>query len=217
MRENLQAAEILRWLDEGKEAKVFTMPSVVRMFEKPAERSLDQLTHEPVFSFGLLTEWACQKLIEAALTTNEWGSEEGDLYPGDEVRLSTISERLDRYFAVAFCAAANSHLAERYAKYRIAPHTISSAFIIRYRAGQGIQELDVHHDGESEMTFSIPLNADYTGSGLFFATAPELGPEGWQGAPGECLCFPGGPTHEHYVKPIESGERYSLTIWTKGV
>lgn len=217
MRENLQAAEIIRCLDEGKEAKVFTMPSAARLFEKVEPRSLEQLTHEPVFSFGLLTEWTCQKLIEAALTADQWGSEEGDPYPGDEVRLSTISERLDRYFAVAFCAVANSYLAERYAKYRIAPHTITSAFIIRYRAGQGVQELDVHHDGQSEVTFSIPLNEDYTGSGLHFATAPGLPPEGWRSEPGECLCFPGGPSHEHYVKPIESGERYSLTIWTKGV
>lgn len=216
-RENLQAAEIIRALDEGQDAKVFSIPAALRMFEKPVERTIEELTYEPVFSFPLLTEWTCDKLIEASLTANKWASEEGDNYPGDEVRLHQISPKLERYFAVAFCAAANSYLAERYAKYRIAPNTITGAFIIRYRAGVGVQELGVHHDGMSAMTFSIPLNSGYTGSGLFFATAPELGPEGWQGEPGECLCFPGGPTHEHYVKPIESGERYSLTIWTEGV
>lgn len=214
MKPNNPAGEISSWINSAEPSRVFAMEPLLRA--KMQHLQFPTPTYEPVFCFPLLTPWACLKLIEAAVEADAWAAPPGDPYPGDEVKLSDISLQLDHSFKLAFCYMANTYLAERYVKYRIAPHTIESAFIIRYRAGQGVQELGVHHDGQSEITFSIPLNDEFEGSGLFFALAPGL-PDGWLGNAGDCLCFPGGPTHEHYVKSITEGERYSLTIWTKGV
>lgn len=212
MKPNNAAGELCSWMESAEPERIFDSRTVARLEQFYPLSS--QPYHEPVFSFPLLTPWACGKLIEAANEAGEWRSQPGDHYPGEECRLSDISAKLDHHFRISFCALANTFLAERYVKYRIAPHTMVSPFLIHYRAGEGVQEMDVHHDGESEITFSIPLRNDHKGCELKFALAPGAG---WSGAVGEALCFPGGPTHEHYVTPITEGERYSLTIWTRGV
>lgn len=214
MKPNNAAGEICNWINSAEPSRVFSMEAALRL--RMAQQGKAP-KHEPVFCFPLLTRWACDKLIEAANIADEWRPPVGDYYPGDEVKFSDISAVLDSYFRTAFCAIANTYLAERYIKYRIRPDTIESPFLLRYRAGVGVQEMHVHNDGLSEITFSIPLNEEYKGSGLHFALAPVEGlEEGWH-AVGEALCFPGGPTHEHYVPPITEGTRYALTIWTRGV
>lgn len=214
MKPNNAAGEIASWINSAEPTRVFSMEAALRlrMAQEPKEPKAEQ-----VFCFPLLTRWGCEKIIEAAETAGEWRRSEGDAYPGEEMKFSDISTLFDSYFRIAFCAIANTYLAERYVKYRITPDTMESPFIVKYTAGEGIQEMDVHNDGLSEITFSIPLNEEYQGSGLHFALAEVPGlEEGWH-AVGEALCFPGGPTHEHYVPPITSGTRYSLTIWTRGV
>ena len=211
MKPNNPAGELCSWMESAEPERVFDAEAIARI--NPSHEAQPP-RYEPVFSFQFMTQWACEKLIEAAEDSGEWKRQEGDQYPGEECRFADISAKLDHHFRLAFCAIANTYLAEHYVKYRIAPHTMESPFLIRYRAGEGIQEMDVHNDGLSEVTFSIPLRNAHKGCGLKFALAPELGKKG---GVGEALCFPGGPTHEHYVTPITEGERYSLTIWTRGV
>lgn len=176
---------------------------------------LPDIPWDLVFQFNLLTPLACQLLIEAVEATTEWHALPGDDYAADECRLFDFAPALDQLFRECFCALVNPLLSQHYAKYQITPDSMEPPFVIRYVEGSGVQDMDVHSDGMSLVTFSVPLNDGFTGSGLFFARDPGL-PDGFTGPPGRALCFPGGPTHEHYVPPITSGRRYTLTIWTRG-
>ena len=71
----------------------------------------------------------------------------------------------------------------------------------------------MHHD-DSYITGSIKLNNDYTGAELLF---PRQKFSNKDVQVGDLLLFPGEVTHPHKCAPLKSGEKYSLTMWTKDI
>ena len=86
---------------------------------------------------------------------------------------------------------------------------LRDAFIIKYEMDKQ-RELRVHNDA-SLVTGSVKLNDDYLGGQLVF---PRQEFENTNIPVGKCLLFPGQVTHGHSSSLLESGTKYSLTIWS---
>ena len=86
---------------------------------------------------------------------------------------------------------------------------LRDAFIIKYEMDKQ-RELRVHNDA-SLVTGSVKLNDDYEGGILEF---PRQGITNKDIPVGKCLLFPGQVTHGHLSTKLESGIKYSLTIWS---
>ena len=86
---------------------------------------------------------------------------------------------------------------------------LRDAFLIKYEMDKQ-RELRVHNDA-SLVTGSVKLNDDYTGGLLEFPRQKFTNKD----IPvGKCLLFPGQVTHGHTSTLLESGTKYSLTIWS---
>ena len=86
---------------------------------------------------------------------------------------------------------------------------LRDAFIIKYEMDKQ-RELRVHNDA-SLITGSVKLNDDYTGGILEF---PRQGINNSDVPVGKCILFPSQVTHGHTSTKLESGTKYSLTIWS---
>ena len=86
---------------------------------------------------------------------------------------------------------------------------LRDAFIIKYEMDKQ-RELRLHNDA-SLVTGSVKLNDDYTGGLLEF---PRQKINNKDIPVGKCLLFPGQVTHGHLSSKLESGTKYSLTIWS---
>ena len=88
--------------------------------------------------------------------------------------------------------------------------TVQNIFAVRYSLGTQ-RELKQHHD-DSFISGSIKLNDSYTGGELYFPrqkfTNKNIGT-------GDLLLWPGQITHIHGSTALLTGEKYSVTIWTK--
>jgi predicted 2-oxoglutarate/Fe(II)-dependent dioxygenase YbiX len=72
------------------------------------------------------------------------------------------------------------------------------------------RKLNLHHD-MSLVSGSLKLNNNYTGGELYF---PRQGVSNSQLDVGSIILWPGQVTHPHECKELESGVKYSLTLWT---
>jgi len=86
---------------------------------------------------------------------------------------------------------------------------LRDAFIIKYEMDKQ-RELRLHNDA-SLVTGSIKLNDDYEGGILEF---PRQGISNKDIPVGKCILFPGQVTHAHTSTELQSGTKYSLTIWS---
>ena len=59
---------------------------------------------------------------------------------------------------------------------------------------------------------AVKLNNLYRGASLEF---PRQKWDNRNISVGRLICWPGKLTHPHRCSPLESGNKYSLTIWTK--
>ena len=84
------------------------------------------------------------------------------------------------------------------------------AFIIKYEMNKQ-RDLPLHSDA-SLVTGSIKLNDKYTGGELYF---PRQDFKNTDIPVGKCILFPGQVTHPHTSLELQSGTKWSLTIWSK--
>ena len=130
---------------------------------------------------------------------------QGDKVPAQELRLKEIEqwEKLKNHW--------NKIVYEIVYDYWHPCHMwgLRDAFIIKYEMDKQ-RELRVHNDA-SLVTGSIKLNDDYTGGILEF---PRQGIDNKDIPVGKCILFPGQVTHGHTSTKLESGIKYSLTIWS---
>lgn len=84
------------------------------------------------------------------------------------------------------------------------------AFLIKYDM-EGQRSLPFHTD-HSLVTGSVKLNDNYTGGELVF---PRQNVSNKEVPVGKCILFPGQVTHGHQSLELQSGTKYSLTLWSK--
>ena len=130
---------------------------------------------------------------------------EGDKVPSQDLRLKEFGqwEKLKKHW--------NQIVYEIVWEYWHPCHMwgLRDAFIIKYEMDKQ-RELRVHNDA-SLVTGSVKLNDDYTGGLLEF---PRQKFNNKDIPVGKCLLFPGQVTHGHLSTKLESGTKYSLTIWS---
>ena len=130
---------------------------------------------------------------------------EGDKVPSQDLRLKEFGqwEKLKKHW--------NEIVYEIVYEYWHPCHMwgLRDAFLIKYEMDKQ-RELRVHNDA-SLVTGSVKLNDDYTGGLLEFPRQKFTNKD----IPvGKCLLFPGQVTHGHLSTKLESGTKYSLTIWS---
>jgi GR25 family glycosyltransferase involved in LPS biosynthesis len=156
---------------------------------------------------SFLSDIDCANLIQIAENANKWESMYGDKFPGQEVRIRDISTVL---FDV---------LSEKFMKYIVPPserywhpllvHGIRDMFIIKY-SPETQSSLNCHHDA-SLISGIVRLNGSYEGGETYFHRQDFSNKD----VPiGNVLVWPGQVTHGHEGKPVTSGTKYNLVIWT---
>ena len=165
----------------------------------------DKLTDD-ILLIPFLTESMCDSIIELSERHGGYKNDEGDDVPGQEIRLHEIglSEKLEFHWKK--CVAPILHEEFHPCNY----YGIRDAFIIKYTM-QGQRDLRLHSDA-SLVTGSIKLNSSYTGGELYF---PRQDLSNKDIPVGDCILFPGQVSPPHTSKELESGTKFSLTIWTK--
>jgi hypothetical protein len=163
-----------------------------------------------LYSFPFLSRAFVNFLVEVSDQVGRWEPEEGDEYGAPELRLRKISPGLEDVFADIIKRHVNPLLRHLYLGcYEIG--WLQPPFLIRYDMHRQ-QDMGLHHDAESELTICVALNDDFEGGHLDF---PRQGVSSCDVPVGHALMFPGGLTHLHRALPITSGERRTLTIWTR--
>ena len=146
----------------------------------------------------------CENMISLA-EEKQFRVMEGDKVPSQDLRLKEFDqwEKLKKHW--------NEIVYEIVYEYWHPCHMwgLRDAFLIKYEMDKQ-RELRVHNDA-SLVTGSVKLNDDYTGGLLEFPRQKFTNKD----IPvGKCLLFPGQVTHGHLSSKLESGTKYSLTIWS---
>jgi len=148
----------------------------------------------------------CRLLVDAAEASGGFAANDFDPVPAHEISLATMSPRLFERVQDDFGVRIWPQLKTVWPL--IDYHGINDAFVIKYEVGQQ-EELRIHHD-VAQVSASIKLNDDYQGAVLEF---PRQNKTNESVPVGSMLAWPSLVTHPHASTPIQSGVKYSMTIW----
>ena len=153
-----------------------------------------------------LSKSMCDRMIELSERHGNYKPDEGDKVPGQEIRLKELDslDELSRYWEKFMAPIIDKHWDP------CNFYGVRDAFIIKYTM-DGQRKLRLHSDA-SLVTGSVKLNDDYTGGELYF---PRQKFSNKDVPVGKCILFPGQVSHPHTSKELQSGTKWSLTIWTK--
>ena len=152
-----------------------------------------------------LTENQCQYLIDKSEQVGSWGELDGDKFPAQEIRLKNLGlwDEYENLWKEKLGQIAMKH-------WHPYEHIgLRDAFTMRYSMDTQ-KDLGLHTDA-SLVTGSVKLNDDYEGATLIF---PRQEFTNIDVPVGHCILFPSDVTHGHYVDELQSGTKYSLTMWT---
>ena len=163
-----------------------------------------EIISDDIICIDFMTPYMCDKMIEIC-DGHKFDKLSYDKVPGKELRLKTMGlwEELERHwlktvYDISYKYWEPCHI-----------YGLRDAFIIRYSMDTQ-RSLKRHHDA-SLVTGSVKLNDEYTGGVLEF---PRQGVSNKDIPVGKCLLFPGQVSHPHLSTELESGVKYSLTIWS---
>lgn len=152
-----------------------------------------------------LTESQCDYLINKSEQVGGWGELEGDKFPAQEIRLKRLGlwDEYENLWKEKLGKIAMEH-------WKPYQHIgLRDAFTMRYSMATQ-KDLGWHTDA-SLVTGSVKLNDNYEGATLIF---PRQEFTNIDVPVGHCILFPSDVTHGHYVDELQSGTKYSLTMWT---
>ena len=163
-----------------------------------------EVISDDIICIDFMTPYMCDKMIEIA-DGHKFDNLSYDKVPGRELRLTEMGlwEELEKHwlktvYDISYKYWDPCHI-----------YGLRDAFIIRYSMDTQ-RSLKRHHDA-SLVTGSVKLNDEYTGGELQF---PRQGITNSDIPVGKCLLFPGQVSHPHLSSELESGVKYSLTIWS---
>jgi hypothetical protein len=148
----------------------------------------------------------CEEMIRLAEEHGGWDSLSYDSTPGQEIRLKRLNlwDAMVDHWNEVVIPIIHHHW------YPMKMYGMRDAFVLKYSMDTQTS-MDIHTDA-SLVTGSVKLNDDYEGAKLVFPRqkfANDPIPVG------KCLLFPGSVTHCHACTELESGVKYSLTMWSK--
>ena len=163
-----------------------------------------EIISDDIICIDFMTPYMCDRMIEIA-DGHKFDKLSYDKVPGKELRLTEMGlwEELEKHwlktvYDISYKYWEPCHI-----------YGLRDAFIIRYSMDTQ-RSLKRHHDA-SLVTGSVKLNDEYTGGELQF---PRQGITNSDIPVGKCLLFPGQVSHPHLSSELESGVKYSLTIWS---
>jgi hypothetical protein len=176
---------------------------------EPIEQNLylsevaEDILHSP-----FLTKEFCQTLFDFAKDFDNWTTNRADFnYSTHDCHLKTVAP----VFYDIISDALDEALFPRVAKWwQVNPFEVSDMFIVKY-SEQTQTKLSYHHD-QSYISSSIKLNDNYSGGVLNF---PHKNYDNSSLSVGDIIFWPSQVTHLHGSSSLTSGEKYSITIWTK--
>lgn len=152
-----------------------------------------------------LTERQCEYLINKSESVGGWGQLDGDKFPAQEIRIRKLGlwEEYENLWKEKLAKIAMEH-------WKPYLHIgLRDAFTMRY--SMDTQKALGYHTDASLVTGSVKLNDNYEGATLIF---PRQEFTNIDVPVGHCILFPSDVTHGHYVDELQSGTKYSLTMWT---
>lgn len=165
-----------------------------------------RLVGDEIIQMPFWTPEFCATVIQAAQAAGGFTHQDEDPVPGYEISLAAIAPRL--FEAVENDIGARMWPAIRQWWPYVDYHGLRDAFIIRYAMGEQ-ENLRMHHD-VAQVSASIKLNDDYTGAELAF---PRQNFTNAEVPVGDLIIWPSLVTHPHESQQLQSGVKYSLTIW----
>ena len=159
---------------------------------------------DDILLIDFMSEDMCQNMISLA-EKRQFHILKGDKVPAQELRLREIEQwdKLKEHWMSSVYDIVYDYW------YPCHMYGLRDAFIIKYEMNKQ-RELRVHNDA-SLITGSVKLNDDYEGGVLEF---PRQGINNKDIPVGKCILFPSQVTHGHTSTKLESGTKYSLTIWS---
>ncbi len=183
-----------------------TFGYIQNVMESP---SINLLKYDEIAKDILITPFMskdhCKIIIDAAEAVGGWDQMEGDKFPAQEIRANKLGiwTALEGAWRDKLGKIAES-------KWTPMEHIgLRDAFAMRY--AMDTQTSLAFHTDASLVTGSVKLNDDYEGAELCF---PHQDFSNINVPLGHCILFPSAVTHGHYVSPLKSGVKYSLTMWT---
>ena len=160
-----------------------------------------------VLTSEFFTPEQCQELINLAEASGEWKSLEYDKFPAQEIRVKKFSEKL--FYKIEEHIMKN--IAPQIEKYwwPLSLYGVRDMFIIKY-SPETQSSLNCHHDA-SLVSGLVKLNDGYTGGDTYFH---RQGYSNKDVPVGDIILWPGQVTHGHEGRPVTSGTKYNLVIWT---
>ena len=152
----------------------------------------------------------CQELIATADLLDEYQPYGADVKnnaaPGQELRINRISPKFAEHFEADFAKRIVPIIRTHWWPLKVGKTRMP--FVLRYSPDTQAS-LDPHHDS-AMVSFAMPLNTGYEGGYLTF---PRQHWDSREIPIGYLIAFPGRVTHVHYVTPVTTGIRYSMTTW----
>lgn len=171
--------------------------------------STDKVTEiiPDILTSNFFTPEQCQSLIQLAESNGQWQSLEYDKFPAQEIRIKAISEEL--FLSIEKHIMDN--IAPQIEKYwwPLLMHGVRDMFIIKYNP-ETQTALSCHHDA-SLVSGIVKLNDGYEGGETYFHRQDYSNKDV---AVGDIILWPGQVTHGHEGRPVTSGTKYNLVIWT---
>ena len=160
---------------------------------------------EDMLVVDFMSKSQCEQMIELSEAHGGWEPLSGDKFPAYEIRIKELGlwEELEAHWVNEIYP-----LVEKY-WHPLKMYGLRDAFTMRYSMDTQTS-LNLHHDA-SLVTGSVKLNDDYKGATLIF---PRQYTNNDDVPVGKCILFPGQVTHGHYCDELQSGTKYSLTMWT---
>ena len=152
-----------------------------------------------------LTDRQCEFLIHKSESYGNWGQLDGDKFPAQEIRIRQLGlwHEYERLWHEKL-----GKIAEQY--WVPMQHIgLRDAFTMKYTMDTQ-RSLGLHTDA-SLVTGSVKLNDDFDGADVVF---PRQNFSNADIPKGRCLLGPSEVTHGHHVPELQSGVKYSLTMWT---
>ena len=165
-----------------------------------------EIISDDIICIDFMTPYMCDKMIEIC-DGHQFGKLSYDKVPSQDLRLKEISLDLWEGLEKHWMKTVYDISYEYWNPCHI--YGLRDAFVIKYEMDKQ-RSLRLHQDA-SLVTGSVKLNDDYEGGILEF---PRQGVSNKDIPIGKCILFPGQVTHPHTSTELQSGIKYSLTIWS---
>ena len=162
---------------------------------------------------NVFTESECKNIINTCEKHNDWKEHYNDkatnVAPGKECRIAEADKKLALLVVRTLYSKCYPIVSKFWPWARLGKPRRS--FVVKYSHDIGQTAMTEHVDS-SYMSFSVPLNDNYAGGGLYFPrqyvnTEEHLNV-------GDSVCwFGGSPLYPHSGMSITSGTRFTLVSW----